>query len=326
MPCSHPASTVVDWQGITMWKLRKTAAAAAVALALTATATACGKEGSPEEDKGAAGNGDSSSQAPQLPEYEVAQDVSVEGSKTFERMTKRGTITIGVKADQPGLGFQDPGSKEYSGFDIEIAKMMAASLGFAEKDIEWKTIASANRETALSGGQVDIYVGTYTINDERKKQVSFAGPYFHAGQDLLVKKDSGIASTDDLDGKKVCSATGSTSIQNIKDGGYGAETVEYDTYSICVDNLINGQVDAVTTDDAILKGYAAQNPEQLEVLGKQFSDEPYGVGLAKNDKALRDALNDALEEHHENGNWQQAYDATLGLSGSDAEMPELERY
>jgi glutamate transport system substrate-binding protein len=298
-------------------RFRKTAAAGLIALVLTAAA--CGKSGSPS---GSSSNGVGSTAA--LPAYTARTGVSLAGSSTFDRIKKNGYITVGVKADQPNLGFQDTSTGKYSGFDIEIAKMVAADLGFPESEIRFKTIASANRETALSGGQVDYYVGTYTINDKRKKLVSFAGPYFVAGQDLLVQKDSSIKSTADLKGKKVCSATGSTSIARIESGGYGAKTVTYDAYSLCVQNLLSGQVDAVTTDDAILKGYAAQNSTRLKVIGKPFSQEPYGVGLPKGDTVLQKAINDALKNHEDNGDWKKAYDATLGKSGVSASIPPLD--
>jgi glutamate transport system substrate-binding protein len=301
-----------------MMKFRKTAAAGIAVIALATAATACGKSGSPS---GTSSTGGSS--AP-LPTYSAKTGVDLSGSKTWDRVKKHGYLTIGVKADQPNLGYQNTASGKYSGFDIEIAKMVAADLGFPESKIKFKTIASANRETAIAGGQVDYYVGTYTINDERKKQVSFAGPYFMAGQDLLVKKGSSIKSTADIKGKKVCSATGSTSIQRIKSGNYGAKTVEYDTYSLCVQNLLSGQVDAVTTDDAILKGYAAQNSAQLQVVGKPFSKEPYGVGLLKGDTVLQKAITDALKHHEDNGDWKKAYKATLGKSGVGATIPPLE--
>jgi glutamate transport system substrate-binding protein len=300
-------------------KFGKTAATGIAVLALATTASACGKSGSPGE---AAASGSGSSSV--LPTYTVKTGVDLPGSKVWDRIKKNGFITIGVKADQPNLGYQNTASGEYSGFDIEIAKMVAADLGYGKSKIKFKTIASANRETAIAGGQVDYYVGTYTINDERRKQVGFAGPYFVAGQDLLVKKGSDIKSTADLKGKKVCTAAGSTSFTRIKEGGYGAKPVTYDTYSLCVQNLLSGQVDAVTTDDAILKGYAAQNSAQLQVLGKPFSKEPYGIGLAKGDTVLRKAITDALKNHEDNGDWQKAYDATLGKSGASAGIPPLE--
>ncbi|GAB2615464.1 glutamate ABC transporter substrate-binding protein [Streptomyces capparidis] len=306
-------------------KLRKTAVVACAALTLLATA-ACGKEGSPDDEQPGSG-GSNASDAPKLPTYEVKQDVAISGSPTFDRI-KGKKITIGTKADQPGLGYENPSTKERTGFDIEIAKMIAADLGFSEKQIEWKTVPSEARETTIAAGQVDLYVGTYTINDERKKQVDFGGPYYIAGQDLLVKKDSDIQGPEDLKGKKVCSATGSTPLKRIKEKKYGvAEAMAQQGYQLCVQQLNNGSVDAVTTDDTILKGYAAQNPDALRVVGKPFSEEPYGVGLKKGDDALRTAVNDALEAHQKNGDWKAAYDATLGLSGSAApEPPAVDRY
>ncbi|NEE46422.1 transporter substrate-binding domain-containing protein, partial [Streptomyces sp. SID8455] len=144
-----------------------------------------------------------SSEAPALPTYTVAKDVALD-SPVFKKAKERGKLIIGAKADQPYLGFEDQSTKERSGFDIEIAKMIAADLGFTEKQIEWKTVDSGIRETAISKGQVDYFVGTYTINDERKKQVGFAGPYYKAGADLLVRKDdSSITGKDSVKGKKV---------------------------------------------------------------------------------------------------------------------------
>ncbi|WP_216208107.1 glutamate ABC transporter substrate-binding protein [Amycolatopsis aidingensis] len=290
--------------------------------------TACGKEGSPADPGN--GNGEGDGGGTQLPTYEVAQDVTVEGSPTFDKIKAAGQPTIGVKQDQPGLGEKDATTGEYNGFDIEIAKLITAKLGFEPDSIEYKPVPSAGREQALINGDVHYYVGTYTINDKRKEQVSFAGPYFVAGQDLLVAKDNtDITGPDALSGKKVCSVSGSTPIQRVREEGMvepGGEIVELQTYSQCVEQLAQGRVDAVTTDDAILKGYAAQEPDTFRVVGETFSDEPYGVGLPKEDKALRDKVNDILEQALEDGTWQQIYDATLGKSGSTAEKPTIDRY
>ncbi|GAA1532984.1 glutamate ABC transporter substrate-binding protein [Streptomyces albidochromogenes] len=303
-------------------KLRKTAAVAIAVLALTATA--CGGESGTAGDKPKDPTG--GKEAPKLPTYTVAKDVKID-SPALKKAQKAGKITFGAKNDQPYLGFEDTDGKR-SGFDIEIAKMVAADLGFSADQIVFKTVDSGVRETTISKGDIDLYVGTYTINDERKKQVGFAGPYFMAGADLLVRKDEkAITGSDALKGKKVCSIVGSTPLQEIKKPKYGAETVELSKYSECVQQLINNEVDAVTTDDAILKGYAAQRPTKLKVLGKPFTKEPYGIGMNKDDKALRDAVSDALEAHIKNGDYKKAYDATLGLSGSEfTEPPALERY
>lgn len=305
-------------------KLRKTAAVAIAVLALTATACG-GKEGSAGDKPTNVKPGESG--APQLPTYTVAKDVKLE-STVFKEAQKRGKLIIGSKADQPYLGFEDQATKKRSGFDVEIAKMIAADLGFTEAQIEWKTVDSKLRETAISTGQVDYYVGTYSINDKRKAQVGFAGPYYKAGADLLVRKDeTAITGPETLKGKKVCSITGSTPLQEIKKPQYGAQTTELAKYSDCVQQLLTKQVDAVTTDDSILKGYAAANAGKLKVVGKPFTEELYGIGMNKDDKVLRDAINTALETHIKDGTYKKIYEATLGLSGSAfVEPPAIVRY
>ncbi|WP_406220258.1 glutamate ABC transporter substrate-binding protein [Streptomyces decoyicus] len=302
-------------------RIRKTAAAGAVVLALAATATACGGESGSAGDKPAGGEVYSG-------DYKAASAPKID-SAVLKKAQQAKKIVVGVKADQPFLGFKDPATNKYSGFDIEIAKMVAADLGFSEKQIEFQTVDSNVRETKISGGAVDFYVGTYTINDERKKQVGFAGPYYTAGADLLVSKDNkSITGPDSLRGKKVCSITGSTPLQEIKKSKYGAKTTELGKYSDCVKNVLDGSVDAVTTDDAILKGYAAQRPSKLRVVGKPFTKEPYGVGMNKDDKALRNAITSALENHIKNGDYEKAYEGTLGKSGSKYTAPQtpLPRY
>ncbi|MFE9887263.1 glutamate ABC transporter substrate-binding protein [Streptomyces scopuliridis] len=286
---------------------------------LAALAAGCGKPGSPPV-KGP--------RADALPHYRVDTAFRLPGSPTWTKAKRRGYLIVGAKEDQPYMGEKDPATGVYSGFDIEIAKMMSASLGFDPKTIRFRTIASANRETALQNGQIDYYVGTYTINENRKKLVGFAGPYYMAGQSLLVRTDeNNIHGPQDLNGKRVCSAAGSTPYQRIQRDYPGVQLVGYDTYSVCVDNLLTYQVDAVTTDDTILQGYAAKVPRELKVVGKPFSKEPYGVGVPRGDNALRFALDDALAANERNGNWQKAYNATLGLSGRPATPPPpIDRY
>jgi glutamate transport system substrate-binding protein len=293
-----------------------TAGFATAALALTG----CG--GSTAISTAPAGSGDTETDSSL---FEVASDVTLEGSPTFDKMKKADKVVIGVKEDQPGLGFLDAGTGERSGFDIEIARWVAASLGFSADKIDYKAIPSANRESAIVNGDVDYYVGTYSITDKRKDQVGFAGPYFVTGQGLLVEADnSDIKSEDDLAGKTVCSATGSTPIQNIKDNFPDTKTTEFDTYSQCVDALKDGQVDAVTTDQAILIGYAAQEPDALKVVGEPFSTEKYGVGIAKDDTALREFINTMFTDGGDT--WTKIYDATLGESGTKVDQPEVEAY
>ncbi|MFF7177924.1 transporter substrate-binding domain-containing protein [Streptomyces sp. NPDC008121] len=301
-----------------MHRTKRTLAALVLLLAAAVTA-ACGREGSPPV-KGP--------QPDALPVYQVRTDFRLPSSPTWEKAKRRGHLVVGVKEDQPYMGERDPATGTFSGFDIEIAKMMSASLGFDPATLAYRTIASANRETALQNGQIDYYVGTYTINANRKKLVGFAGPYYMAGQSLLVRTDENdIHGPQDLDGKRVCSAAGSTPYQRIEKDYPKADLVAYDTYSVCVDNLLTFQVDAVTTDDTILMGYAAKAPDELKVVGKPFSQEPYGIGVPHDDNALRFALDDALAAHEKNGDWKKAYDATLGLSGVPAPAPPaIDRY
>jgi glutamate transport system substrate-binding protein len=231
-------------------------------------------------------------------------------------------LTIGVKADQPGLGLQT--GSTYAGFDIEIAKIVAKGLGVDESGITWKTTVSANREPYIQQGQVDIVIATYTINDDRKKVVDFAGPYFVAGQDLLVPAASTITGPEGLAGRKVCSVAGSTPAKRIQTDYKTAKLQQFDTYSKCITALAGGQVDAVTTDDIILAGYAAQEQYagKFKVVGKPFSEEPYGIGVKKSDKAGCDKINEILKTAATDGSYKKAWNDTLGKSGKAA--PELD--
>ncbi|KDA06093.1 ABC transporter substrate-binding protein [Microbacterium sp. CH12i] len=300
--------------------MRRTRTLAGIGIAATAllALTAC-NSGSPSTPGGDAGG---STEAPST-WFEVATDVTLDGSPTFDKMEKADKVTIGVKEDQPGLGYLDVTTGERSGFDVDIARWIAASLGFDEDKIEFKPIASANREQAIINGDVDYYVGTYSINDKRKELIDFAGPYFITGQGLLVAADAPEADKlEDFNGKTVCSATGSTPIQNIKANFPEIKTQEYDLYSACVEDLLNGKVDAVTTDQAILIGYAAQYPDDIKVTGGLFTEERYGVGLAKGDTVLKDHINTLFTDGGDI--WQAIFDKNLGSSGIKVDQPKVD--
>ena len=226
-----------------------------------------------------------------------------------------GKVVIGVKFDQPGLGLKEGDNN--TGFDVEVARYVAKDLGYTE--VEFKESPSAQRETLLQSDQVKMIFATYSITDDRKQKVSFAGPYFIAGQDLLVKSDNtDITGPDSLNGKKLCSVTGSTSAKKIKDNyASGVQLQEYDTYSKCVEALNSGAIDAVTTDNVILAGFAAQPQYQgkLKVVGKPFSEERYGVGIKKGDTDLCGKINAALEKMVSDGAWEKALEDTVGKSG-----------
>ncbi|WP_216907264.1 glutamate ABC transporter substrate-binding protein [Nocardia noduli] len=242
---------------------------------------------------------------------------------------KDGKLTVGIKFDQPGLGLRNKDGS-FSGFDVEVAKYVAGKLGVKPENIEFKESPSAQRETLIENGQVDFVVATYSITDKRKEKVDFAGPYFVAGQSLLVKADNtDITGAESLTGnKKLCSVKGSTPAQNVKDKyAKDVQLQEFDTYSLCVEALRNGSVDAVTTDDIILAGFAAQSPGQLKVVGKPFTTENYGIGVKKGDTEIRGQINDAIEAMIADGSWSKAFATTVGSSGYPApQPPTVNRY
>lgn len=280
---------------------------AAIALAFAAALTGCGDAGSDDDDSGA-----------DVEVQENAADEFDDGSRMKE-LADSGSITIGVKFDQPGIGFKGATDDMPVGFDPEIGKILAADLGIAPEDITWKETISDNREPFLQNGTVDLVIASYSITDERRQVVGQAGPYYVTGQQLLVGADSDIDSLDDVKGTEVCSVTGSTSLENIE--AEGAKPRGFDTYSECVDQVLNGTVDAMTTDGAILLGYAAQNPDQLKVVVDPFSEERYGVGYSLDSPEMCEWISDTLEDAEEDGDWADAFAATLGKSGVETPDP-----
>ncbi|MEU6879521.1 glutamate ABC transporter substrate-binding protein [Streptomyces sp. NPDC046712] len=261
-------------------KLTKAGVAAAAALALSFSLVACG------DDNGGGGSS------------------SGNGDK----------VTVGIKFDQPGIGLKTPDGT-YTGFDVDVATYVAKELGHDPGDIEWKEAKSADRETMLQRGDVDYIVASYSINDERAEKVDFAGPYLLAHQDVLIRADdNSITKPEDLNNKKLCSVTGSTSAQNVKERiAPQAQLQEYGGYSECLTGLENGVIDALTTDDSILAGYASQ-PEfegKFKLAGFKMSNENYGIGVQKGSE-LKEQINDALEKMVADGSWDKAVKENFG--------------
>jgi glutamate transport system substrate-binding protein len=284
------------------------AAVAAAGLALTLGA--CGDAG----DSGSSDN-----------DVDVAKNAADEfdDGTRMKELAESGDITIGVKFDQPGIGFKGAADDAPTGFDPEIGKIMAGSLGISPDDITWKETISDNREPFLESGEVDLVIASYSITDERRQVVGQAGPYYVTGQQLLVGSDSDIKGVEDVKGQEVCSVTGSTSLDNIK--AKGAKPRGFDTYSECVDQVLDGTVDAMTTDGAILLGYAAQHPDELKVVGDAFSEERYGIGYSKDSPEMCQWINDTLTKSFDDGSWDKAFESTLGQSGVDTpEPPKLD--
>ena len=265
----------------------------ALAAALALTVTACG------------GGGNDDVAAP-------AVDDAVEfpaGSRMAE-LQSADKLVVGTKFDQPLFGLKGL-SGEPEGFDVEIAKIIAAKLGIAADKIEFVESVSKNREPFLQQKRVDLVIATYTINDKRDTVVDFAGPYFEAGQDILVAKGNpaGIDGPESLKGKRTCSVSGSTPAETMvtKYGlveGQDLKTV--DVYTKCRDALKNGQFDAVTTDNVILAGYVDAAPEDFELIGKPFTEEPYGIGLPEGQEDFCDFINTTLKESVTDGSYEKA--------------------
>ena len=243
-----------------------------------------------------------------------------------KQISDAGKIKIGVKMDQPGIGYRPPGADAPEGFDIEMGRVLAGALGISDSNIDWVETVSDNREPFLQNGTVDLVLASYSITDDRRKVVGQAGPYYLTGQQLLIRKDSegDITGPDDLSNVKVCSVSGSTSLQRVQDE-YGAKPAPFATYSECVEQLLNKTVDAVTTDGAILLGYAAEHPDDLMVVGDAFSEERYGVGYKMGAAGMCDFINETLQKSFDDGTWGDAFQNTLGVSGVDTpETPTLD--
>ncbi|MFI1482520.1 glutamate ABC transporter substrate-binding protein [Streptomyces sp. NPDC020747] len=266
-------------------KLRKVTAASAAVLALALTATACGSD---DKDSDSADTGSG-------------------GSKK---------ITIGIKFDQPGIGQKTP--QGYEGFDVDVATYVAKQLGYSEDQIQWKEAKSADRETLLQRGDVDFIAASYSINDERAAKVDFAGPYLLAHQDVLIRADDdSIKSPKDLNSKKLCSVTGSTSAQNVKDKlAPKAQLQQYPAYSACLTGVQSGAIDALTTDDSILAGYASQAnfKGKFKLGGFKMTNENYGIGVKKGSD-LKAKIDTALEKMVSDKSWDKAVEDNLGPAG-----------
>jgi glutamate transport system substrate-binding protein len=287
------------------------------ALAVTALAfslAACGDAGE-EGGEGAA--------APEA--ASDCDDKFEEGSRMAE-LAEAGSINVGVRFDQPGLGFKGGTDELPSGFDVSIAKLLVADLCIDPDDtdaVNYEETISDNREPYLETGRVDLVAASYSITDERRELVGQAGPYFLTGQQVLVPADSDVESIEDLEGEEVCSASGSTSLENVT--AAGAVGVPADTYSICAEQVADGSVPAMSTDGSILLGLAAQYDGELKVVGEEFSEERIGIGYSPDAPEMCQWITDVLQESYDNGDWEAAFEETLGASGSETpDPPELD--
>jgi glutamate transport system substrate-binding protein len=281
----------------------------AMALALAALAVAgCGDDDD-DEDGGAGGGGDQAAQAEQFP-----------ANTTLGKIQERGEITIGVKFDVPPFGFKNPQTNEVEGFDVDVGRFIAEELGVEPKFVE---AISDNRIPFLERGTVDLILSTMTINAERDMEIDFSEPYYIARGRILVPQDSDIRGLEDLAGKRVCTALGSTYEETIREDAPEAELRLVDTYSECLELLQNGAIDAISTDDVILTGMIIQD-DTLKMVGDPLTTEPYGVGIKEGDKQLKEFVDGVLRDVEEDGRWEQTYQKWVGRHiGREEKPPEM---
>jgi glutamate transport system substrate-binding protein len=239
-------------------------------------------------------------------------------------------LTIGVKFDQPGLGQKQPDGS-VKGFDVDVATYIAKKLGVDAKNITWKEARSANRDSFAQNGTVDMVIATYSITADRMKKVTFGGPYYVAHQDIMVRgDDNSIKSLADIKGKKICAVQGSVSWKNITDGTnllnqkVDAKTVPANGYDDCITKLKGHSVDVVSTDNAILAGFAAREGGAVKVVNIPFTDEKYGVGIKKGDTKSCDAINKAIASMYQDGSAQQYLKTEFGQTSLkfDTTLPQ----
>jgi glutamate transport system substrate-binding protein len=261
----------------------------------------------------------------------VNANASFASDTTMAELNAAQKIAIGTKFDQPGFGLKGLDGNP-AGFDVEIGKIIAGELGIPSDKIEWVETPTKVREDSIEQGKVDLVVATYTINDKRKERVEFAGPYYVAGQSVMVRADdTSVTGPDSFRDAslKICSVTGAQPAETIKTylRDVDAQLVLFDTYDKCRDALASKQVDAVTTDNVILLGYVAKNPGAFKLTGDTFTNEPYGIGLEKGDIAFRDFVNDVLEKIYADGRWVKAWQETAGkFDSTPVSPPAVNRY
>ncbi|WP_199613621.1 glutamate ABC transporter substrate-binding protein [Paenibacillus alkalitolerans] len=228
------------------------------------------------------------------------------------KIKERGKVIAGVKYDLNLFGLKDPATGEVNGFDIDIAKQIAKKVLGDENAIELVEVTSKTRIPMLQNGDIDMIVATMTITEERKQEIDFSDVYFTAGQSLLVPKDSPINSVKDLTAdSRVVTAKGSTSAKNIREAAPDAQVLEFENYAEAFTALKAGQGDALTTDNALLYGMAQQDPN-FRVLDETFTEEPYGIGIAKGDEEFVKLVNETLKELKDNGEYDKIYEKWIG--------------
>lgn len=253
----------------------------------------------------AAGCGDDDDEDEDRPAQEARE---FPAGSTMAKLQDEGEITIGVKYDVPPFGFKNPRSGDIEGFDIDLGRAIAKELGVKPKLIE---AISDNRIPFLEKGTADLILSTMTINKERDTEIDFSEPYYVARGRILVPKGSEIEGLEDLSGKRVCTALGSTYADTLKERAKDADLKLVDTYSECLELLQNEGVDAVSTDDVILTGMIIQD-DNLQLVGRPLTTEPYGAGIKEGDTQFKAFVDDVVRKYKADGRWAASYQKWIG--------------
>ncbi len=230
---------------------------------------------------------------------------------TLAKIQERGRLIAGVSADTYLLGSRNPFTGEIEGFDIDMVKAVAESIFGDEKRYQLKVITAAQRIPALEKGEVDIVARNMTINCDRWKQIAFSTEYYRSGQKILVRKGSKANSIEDLAGQKVCAPKGTSSMDNLIKEAPKAVPVGADNHTGCLTLFQQGEVAAITGDDTVLAGLAAQDPYAVVPDQKAFTVEPYGLGFNKDDVDFVRFVNARLDAMRTGGEWTRVYDRWL---------------
>ena len=292
-----------------MTTLRLWRALVVLCLAIAALAVAACGDDDDDDGGGGGGGGGQATEAQQFP-----------ADTTMGKIQEKGEITIGVKFDVPPFGFENPQSGEVEGFDVDMGKIVAEELGVEPKFVE---AISDNRIPFLQQGEVDLILSTMTINQERDTEIEFSEPYYIARGRILVPGDSDIKGIDDLAGKRVCTALGSTYEETLREQAPDADLKLVDTYSECLELLQNGAIDAISTDDVILTGMIIQD-DTLKMVGDELTTEPYGAGIKEGEKEFQQFVSDTFAAAEQDGRWEDIYQEWVGqYINKQAQPPEM---
>jgi polar amino acid transport system substrate-binding protein len=300
------------------------------AAALTVALTACGVEDTPvpappgpsEITGGAAPVAQTCNDFLESYAPDGKDPLAITQGSTMANIKERGRLVAGVSADTYLLGARNPVTGQIEGFDIDLVKQIAKAIFGDENRYQLRVITAADRIPLLEDEQVDIVARNMSMTCDRWKQIAFSAEYYESGQKILVRKGSDVTGLDTLAGHKVCAPTGTSSMDNLIRLAPDAEPVGAANHTGCLVLLQEGKVDAITGDDTVLAGLAAQDPYAVVLDEDAFTTEPYGIGIPAQHVDLVRFVNAVLERMRADGQWQSSYDKWLAPALGPGTQPQ----